>query len=50
MTLPTRERVLRGFHRPALWLVLWAGLFALIATGSLWPAKPKYPDLRSLPG
>ena len=39
MTVPPRERTLRRFHRPALWLVLWAGLFALIATGSLWPAK-----------
>ena len=39
MTLPSRGRALRGFHRPALWLVLWAALFALIATGSLWPAK-----------
>jgi len=39
VTLPPRERALRGFHRPALWLALWAGLFVLIATGSLWPAR-----------
>jgi VanZ family protein len=34
-----RGPALRPFRRPSLWLALWLGLFALIATGSLWPAK-----------
>lgn len=39
---------LRGFRRPAVWVLLWAAMIAAVTTGSLLPAQdvPRFP----LPG
>jgi VanZ family protein len=45
------RRWLREFHRPAVWLAVWAAMFAVVATGSLLPASelpPVRPGLDKL--